>query len=214
MEAAITFEASKRENTGRGASRALRREGFVPAIVYANGKENISLAIQAKEITREYLKGSIGSKVIALNTGKETIHALTKDIQKDVVSDKIEHVDFLQIAAGEQITVNVALKILNRDRCPGIKRGGALNIVRHSVALVCTPETIPTCIEVDLAKTNIGDSIHISHVNLPEGVTPAINDRDFTIVTITGRGKKAEAAEGESAEGEGAAEGEEAKKAE
>lgn len=200
MEAAITFEASKREKTGRGASRALRREGFVPAIVYANGKENISLTVQEKEITREYLKGSIGSKVIALQSGKETVHVLTKDIQKDPVSDRIEHVDFQQIVAGEVISVKVPVRFLNRERCVGIKRGGTLNIVRHSVELTCTPESIPEKLEIDLAKLNIGESVHIGSMALPDGVTPTITDRDFTVATITGRGKKDEAAE--TAEGE------------
>ncbi len=209
MEAAITFEATPREKEGRGASRELRRNGRVPAIVYANGKENISLSVEERELSREYLKGSFRSKVIALNTGKQTIHALAKEMQKHPVSDRIQHVDFQQIEAGEAIVVNVPVRMTNRDRCPGIKRGGALNIVRHNVELSCTPETIPSHLEVDLSKVNIGDSVHISHLTLPEGVAPAITDRDFTVVTITGRGKKeavtTETAEGEAAEGEAAA---------
>lgn len=211
MEAAITLEATVREPSNKGAARALRRAGKVPAIVYGEGKKNVIVSLEENIVTREYQRGGFFSKVVEIKTDKESIFALPKDIQFHPVSDKIEHMDLYRVTDKSTINVLVPVHFLNMDRCPGIKRGGNLNVVRHDLELVCNVTNIPSSIDIDLVSANIGDSIHISHIALPEGVTPTITDRDFTIATIAGRGGKQEsaAAEGEAgdaAEGDAAEE--------
>jgi large subunit ribosomal protein L25 len=213
MKAAITFEAQEREKLGRGAARALRREGRVPAILYSKNTKPISFTLPANELSREYFKGAFQSKLLELKMGGKSYFALSRELQLHPLNDSIEHADFLQVEEDTQIAVAVPLRIVGRERSIGLKRGGNLNIVRHTVKLMCTPANIPTRITVDVSEATIGDSIHISKVDLPEGVTPVIQDRDFTLVTITGRMKKSEeataTAEGAEGEGEGeAAEGE------
>ncbi len=219
MQAAITFEAAKRETAGKGSARALRRAGKVPAIVYGELKENVSIAIEEKDVVREYFKGGFFNKLVEVKLGSESYHVLPRDVQLHPVSDKVEHVDFLKVTDESTVTVKVPVRYINRERSKGIKRGGALNIVRHDVELVCNVNHIPSFLEVDLLEVNIGDSVHISSVTLPEGVKSSI-DRDFTLAAITGRGKKDEeetaAAEGAEAGEESATKGEkkEEKKAE
>ncbi|MCI5049492.1 MAG: 50S ribosomal protein L25/general stress protein Ctc [Rickettsiales bacterium] len=207
MKAAVTLEATQREATNKGSSRALRRAGKIPAIVYAKGTGNVTFSLPENILSREYLRGGFFNKVIELKTEKDSIFALPKDIQLHPVSDKIQHVDFYQIKEDSTVTVQVPVHFLNIERCKGVKRGGTLNVVRHTLELVCNVQNIPSFIEADIKDMQIGDSLHISAIELPEGVTPAITDRDFTIATIAGRGGKS--ASEESAEGEGeAAEGE------
>jgi large subunit ribosomal protein L25 len=190
MKAAVVFEASTRESTGKGASRALRREGKIPAIVYGEGKENVSVALDANSVTQEYLRGGLMSKIVEIKAGKGSIMALPKEMQFNPVTDRIEHADFYQVDEKSTIHVMVPVHFLNQEKSIGLKRGGVLNVVRHDLELVCSVSKIPSFIEIDLLTVDIGHSIHISHVTLPEGVKPAITSRDFTIATIAGRGGK------------------------
>lgn len=221
MKAKYKFEAEKREKLGRGAARELRRNGRVPAILYSNKVKPVSLSLAENELVKYYHKGGFRSKLVELNVGKETYFALAREIQTHPVSDKVEHVDFLQVEQDTEVAVAVPVKVIGAEKSIGVKRGGSINVVRHFVRLVCTPEIIPTEIEVDVSEATIGDSIHISSVKLPEGVKPLIEDRDFTVVTIAGRLKKEEEAtpavaegdvptEAEAAEAEAAEGGEEA----
>ncbi len=190
MEAAVAFDAQARQASGKGGARELRREKLVPVVVYNKdkAKENICLSLSEKEITREYLRGGFFSKIVSVNVDGKSFFALPKDIQLHPVTDRIEHADFIQVDAKSVLRVKVPVRFKNQDRCLGLKRGGVLNIVRHEVELFCSPNVIPRALEIDLVNNNIGDSIHISHVTLPEGVRPAISSRDFTIATIAGRG--------------------------
>ncbi len=188
MKAVYEFEATKREQTGGGTSRELRRNGSVPAVMYSNKMEPISFAVIEKDLTREYKKGAFLNKLVEIKLAGKSYFALPRDIQTHPVSDRIEHVDFLQVDASSKIRVQVPVKVLNADKSMGIKLGGALNIVRHSVEMLCSPDTIPSRLEVDIKDVKIGDSVHVSAIKLPEGATPVIN-RDFTLVTITGRSK-------------------------
>lgn len=197
MKAAVTFEASTRETKGKGASRALRRNGQVPAIVYGNGKANLSVALDANKITHEYYGGGFMSKIIEIKTDKESLFALPKDIQLHPVTDVIEHADFYRVDEKSRINVMVPVHFSNQEKSIGLKRGGVLNVVRHEVELVCAVNNIPKEITIDLLKVDIGHSVHISHVELPENVTPAITSRDFTIATVAGRGGKQEADDAE-----------------
>lgn len=190
MQTSVQFKAESRERTGKGGARALRRDGKVPAIVYAKGEQPINLAVSEKELTLAYHKGSFFSKIVSIEASGKTFQALPKDLQLHPVTDRIEHVDFLKVDDNSEILVLVPVRFINQDRCIGLKRGGVLNIVRHELELVCKPGNIPQSITIDIAESNIGDSIHISHVPLPEGVKSAITGRDFTIATIAGRSSK------------------------
>lgn len=191
MKAVYQFDAAKREKTGTGASRDLRRNGQVPAVMYSSKMEPVSFALTEKDLAREYNKGAFLSKLVEIKLDGKSHFALPRDIQTHPVSDRIEHADFLQVDAKSKIRVHVPVKVTNANRSMGIKLGGALNIVRHTVEMFCSPDTIPSRLEVDIKDANIGDSIHVSAIPLPAGATPVIK-RDFTLVTIVGRGKAAE----------------------
>jgi large subunit ribosomal protein L25 len=192
MQTATQFKAEPRERIGKGGARALRRAGFIPATLYAKGGQPVNFALEERALKHEYGKGGFFNKIIGIESKGKVFHALTKDLQFHPVTDRIEHVDFLQVDDASSIRVLVPVRFRNQEKSPGLKRGGVLNVVRHELELVCAPKDIPQIIEIDIAEANIGDSIHISHVALPEGVQPAITDRDFTIATIAGRSTKDE----------------------
>ncbi len=180
------LSASLRDRVGKGSSRSLRREGKVPGIVYSHGKEAMSIALSANEVTIEYRRGRFRSRLMEIKIDGKVIQALPKDVQFHPVSDQIEHVDFIRVEAGQPVRVQVPVKFSGHDKCAGLKRGGVLNIVRHEIEFVCKPESIPASIELNVSTMDIGDSIHINDVKLPDGVTPVIK-RNFTVATIAGR---------------------------
>lgn len=201
MKAAITFKAENRTKTGKGASRQLRREGKLPAVLYGKDQQPLSFAIDHNAFMTFYLKGGVNNKVVDIQLDGKTHHVLPREIQLHPVSDVPEHIDFLTVDENSRVNVLVPVHVLNTDRCVGVKRGGRLNIVRHEIELVCVPDSIPPVIKIDVTELKISESVHISHIELPKGVVPAITDRDFTIITITGRGGKGDGEE-ETAEGE------------
>lgn len=183
---AQTYElvATVRDRVGKGAARALRREQKIPAVIYGDGKTALPIALPIKEVSLKLLAGGFLTTVATIDVGGDKIRVLPRDYQVDPVRDQLIHIDFLRITAGDTIAVEVPVHFLNEAASPGLKRGGVLNIVRHEVELECPADAIPANIEVDLTGLDIGDSVHISAVKLPEGVTPTIGDRDFTIATI------------------------------
>jgi large subunit ribosomal protein L25 len=192
MKAANTFEISAREGSGKGAARALRRTGHVPAVIYGHNEEPSKISLPLKELTLQYAKGSFFNKIIDLKLDGKVIHTLPRDVQTHPVTDVIEHADFQRVDKDSQIHVHVPVKVLNTDKSIGLKRGGVLNIVRHEIELVCKPDSIPGFIEVDVLKMDIGSSLHIKDVKLPENVQVAIKNRNFTVVTVAGRMKEEE----------------------
>jgi large subunit ribosomal protein L25 len=176
--------AQARDRAGKGVARALRREGRVPAVVYGDKKSPDLVSLAYNEVNRLWNKGSFMSALLDLEVDGKVQRVIPRDVQLDPVKDFVIHVDFLRLGKGAKIAVEVPVNFTNEEESPGIKRGGILNIVRHDVELNCPAESIPESIEVDLTGTDIGDSIHISAVKLPDGVTPAITDRDFTIATV------------------------------
>jgi large subunit ribosomal protein L25 len=201
MSDAIQLTAEPRERTGKEAARALRKQHLVPAIVYGGKEEPQKIALVEREIKRELeMNPRFFSSVVALNIGGSTIQVVPREAQLHPVKGHPLHVDFLRAAKGSTVTVEVPVHFLNEERCPGIRRGGVLNIVRREIELVCPVESIPDRIDVDLASVEIGDSVHISAVTLPPNVTPTITDRDFTICAVVGRGPAGEE-EGEAGEG-------------
>jgi large subunit ribosomal protein L25 len=184
MSEQLTLSAETRERAGKGASRALRNEGRVPAVVYGEKKEPLSIHLEEKALVKILNTGHFMNSVVMIDVGGSTTRTLPKDVQFHPVTDRPVHVDFLRIAEHATVTVAVPIRFVGEEKSRGLKRGGVLNAVRHELELVCDAAEIPDEIEIDLAGLDIGDSLHISAVTLPKGVESAITDRDFTIATI------------------------------
>ena len=205
MSDTLTLPAETRERAGKGASRALRREGRVPAVVYGGKEEPLAIHIEAKELIRQLGTGHFFNSVVEVEVGGSRFRTLPKDVAFHPVSDRPLHVDFLRLSADSKVNVNVPVLFVNEDASPGLKRGGVLNVVRHELELVCESDKIPDDIAIDVTGLDIGDSIHISHVTLPAGSVSAIIDRDFTIATIVApSGLKSEEGDTTKTEVEGA----------
>jgi large subunit ribosomal protein L25 len=203
--------ATKRSGSGTGAARAVRREGMVPAIIYGGTGEPESIAIQARLLERELRKPSFFGTLLDVEIDGSKTRVLPRDVQHHPVTDFPLHVDFLRVTENTRINVDVPVHFINEEKSPGLTRGGVLNVVRFEVEVFCRAGSIPESLIVDLTGTDIGDSIHISAVALPDGVRPVEGDRDFTIATIaaptievepTDEGAEAAEAEGEAPEGE------------
>ena len=184
MSDALTLPAETRERAGKGASRALRREGRVPAVIYGGKEEPTMIHVEAKELVRQLGTGHFMNSIVEIELGGKKIKTLPKDVSLHPVNDRPEHVDFFRLAKGGKIEVSVPVVFLNEEASPGLKKGGVLNVVRHELELVCENDKIPGEIEIDVTGKEVGDSIHISEVTLPEGSESAITDRDFTIATL------------------------------
>ncbi len=185
MSEQLTLSAETRERVGKGASRALRREGRVPAVIYGNKQDPVSIHLEEKALMKALMTGHFMNSVVMIEgAGKSAIRTLPKDVTFDVVTDRPVHVDFLRISAHATVTVAVPVVFLNEEAAPGLKKGGVLNVVRHELELVCDASSIPDQIEIDVTGMEVGDSLHISAVTLPKGVESAITDRDFTIATV------------------------------
>ncbi|KTR82403.1 50S ribosomal protein L25 [Novosphingobium barchaimii] len=184
MSDTLNLPAETREGVGKGASRVLRREGRVPAVIYGNKEEPLSIHVEAKELVRLLGTGHFMNSIVEIEVGGKKLRTLPKDVAFHPVNDRPLHVDFLRLARNATVHVNVPVVFANEEASPGLKKGGVLNVVRHDLELVCDANSIPDQIEVDVTGTEVGDSIHISAVKLPKGVESAISDRDFTIATI------------------------------
>jgi large subunit ribosomal protein L25 len=184
MSDTLTLSAQLRDRAGKGASRALRREGRVPAVIYGDKKDPEAIHIAERELNKLLGTGHFMNSIVEVEIDGKSVVTLPKDVAFHPVSDRPLHVDFLRIAKGSTVEVSVPVVFVNEEASPGLKRGGVLNVVRHELELVCDATKIPDEIEVDVTGTEIGDSIHISAVTLPQGSESAITDRDFTIATI------------------------------
>lgn len=194
--------ATARPRVGKGAARATRREGNVPAVIYGDKKAPEAIALNYNELVRLIRRGHFMASVFEIKVDGRSVRALPRDIQFDPVKDLPIHVDFQRIAGDGRIRLSVPIELINEDQSPGMRRGGVLNIVRHEIEVFCPADRIPTSLEIDLTGHDIGSSIHISAVTLPEGVEPTITDRDFTIVTIAGSAAAKSEAEDEEDVGE------------
>ena len=207
MAQATELKAQARSGVGKGAARALRRQGFVPAVIYGEKQPPLPVSITYKDAMKRIYDGGFLSHVITLDVDGEKHRVIPRDYQLDPVKDKALHVDFLRVGANTTLDVQVHVTFINEEQSPGLKRGGTLNIVRHTVEVSAPADAIPEEIVVDLAGTDIGDSIHISSVTLPKGVTPTVTDRDFTIATVVApSGLRSADAEGGEEAGEAEAE--------
>lgn len=184
MSEQLTLPAESRDRAGKGASRALRREGRVPCVIYGDKKEPVQVHVEEKLLAKMLNTGHFMNSVVMVEVGGKANRTLPKDVQFHPVNSRPIHVDFLRIGEHSQVHVNVPVAFINEDKAPGIKRGGVLNIVRHDLELICDAASIPDQIDIDLDGLDIGDSVHISAIALPKGSKSAIEDRDFTIVTV------------------------------
>jgi large subunit ribosomal protein L25 len=208
MAEAIELKAWTRQSTGKGGARQVRRDGRIPGIVYGGKEDPQNIALDPKAISKQLQTGHFQSTIFTLDVEGTKTRVIPRGVQLDPVRDFPLHVDFMRLAKDALVTVDVPVHFLNEGASPGLKRGGVLNIVRHDIPVRCPADKIPDHFDVDLTGIEIGDSIHISAIALPEGVTPTITDRDFTVATVVGRAAEEApaAAEAEAAEA-GAEEG-------
>ena len=178
------LKAEARERVGKGSARELRRNGLIPAVIYGDKQAPISITLNTNEVTKRIHAGGFMTTVATIEIDGKKHKVLPKDYQLDPVRDFTLHVDFLRVSGNTQVTVEIPVHFINEEKSPGLKVGGVLNIVRHEVEVHCPADAIPEFFNIDLSGKKIGDSIHISEVTLPKGVTPVITDRDFTIATI------------------------------
>lgn len=214
MAQSNALSATARQLGGKGAARAVRREGKVPAVIYGGDEKTAeTVAFDHNELFKTISKGRFLSTVFDIDIGGRQIRAIPRDVQLDPVKDVPIHVDFQRIGKDNRVRIGIPMRFTNEATSPGLKRGGVLNIVRREVEVWAPADKIPEFFEASLDGLEIGRSIHISAVKLPDGVVPTIRDRDFTIATIAGAvAKEEEPTTGAAAEG-GAAEGDAAKAA-
>jgi large subunit ribosomal protein L25 len=184
MPEITSLNAEPRGRVGKGAARATRRAGRVPAVIYGDGKDPVAVSLEPRELTRVTSKPGFLATLVDIAIDGTTHRTLPRDVQYHPVTDAPLHVDFMRVGAGARVTVSVPVTFINQERSVGLRRGGILNIVRHGIEVVCNVDAIPERLTVDLDGLDIGDSVHIHAVTLPEGVRPVTTERDFTIATI------------------------------
>ncbi|MEJ8472684.1 50S ribosomal protein L25/general stress protein Ctc [Roseibium algae] len=195
MANSYELKASARDRVGKGAARSLRREGLLPAVIYGDKKAAMPITIPVKETTLTLRKGGFLTHVGTVEVDGKKHKVIAKDYQLHPVRDELMHVDFLRVSANTTLTVDIPVVFINEEGCPGIKRGGMLNVVRHTVEMNVPADAIPESLVFDLSKADIGDALHISATTLPEGAHPTITDRDFTVATIASPGGSQDADE-------------------
>jgi len=207
------LRAIKREKLSTGSNNELRAKGYIPAVLYGGKNPNQNISVSKKDVSGIINSETFLSKVLEIDIDGKKEKVIPRDVAYHVVSEEPIHIDFMRIVSGKKIILEIPVKFINHPDSPGLKRGGVLNIVRRKVELRCPAETIPDEIIVDLAGSDIGTSIKISSVKLPEKVMPTITDRDFVVATVAAPTiikepeKPADEAPVEGAEGEAAAEG-------
>jgi large subunit ribosomal protein L25 len=184
MSDLTTIAAKKRERAGKGGARAARRDGLIPAVIYGDKQSPLSISVEPKQLLRVMHREGFLTHRLAIDVEGTRIEVLPRDVQLDAVTDRPIHFDFLRLGAHSLITVDVPVHFRNEVSSPGIKRGGILNVIRHSLSVRTRADSIPEFFEVDLTGLEIGHSIHLSAITLPEGVTIAARDKDATIASV------------------------------
>lgn len=202
MSDIIKLDVEPRERAGKGASRAARREGFVPAVIYGGKETPSNIKIERRVLEKLLNTGTFTTSVCEISDGGKKVRTFPRDVQFHPVTSVPMHVDFLRLVKGDSIILEVPVNFLNEEESPALKEGGVLNVVRFSIEVSAPVDAIPDSIDVDLAGLEMGASVHISEITLPEGVTPTITDRDFTIATIVAPSALKSAEDGEDGEGE------------
>jgi large subunit ribosomal protein L25 len=180
------IQAFVRQRSGTGGARAVRRQAQVPGVVYGDGRPPENIALQSNELVNLMNRGRFFSTLINLVLDGTKTRVIPRDVQVNPVNEKLVHVDFQRVSPGAHIRVNVPVRFVNEALSPGLKRGGVLNIVRHEIEVTAPADAIPEFFQFDLEGLEIGRSVHISAIDLPEGVRPTIQNRDFTVASIAG----------------------------
>jgi large subunit ribosomal protein L25 len=214
MSEQLTLPAEARDRAGKGASRALRRDGRVPAVVYGEKNDPLSIHVEEKLLAKMLSTGHFMNSVVMIDYQGKPHRTLPKAVDFHPVTSRPIHVDFLRIGEHTKVTVAVPMRFDNDEESPGLKRGGVLNVVVHELEIVCDAAHIPNEIHVNLAGLEIGDSIHIGQVKLPDGVIPSNKDEDFTVATIVSPSAMKAEEEEAAAEGEVPTVGEEGEEGE
>lgn len=205
MTTARSFDAKLRENVGTGAARATRRDDRIPAVLYGDKKDPVSLCVNYLDLMKELNEPGILSHIYDLNIDGKKQKALIRDIQLHPVTDRPVHIDFMRVSEKSEIHVDVPVKFLNEDKCPGVKQGGVLNILRHAIHVVCPATSIPEAIEIDLEGLSVGTTFHTNEVKLPENVSLSHLEKSDSIASIVppkvSGAKDEEGAEEETEEG-------------
>lgn len=184
MSETVSFAAERRQTLGKGGARATRRAGRVPAIVYGQGQDPLPISVDLVELDKQLHTQGFFTKIFELRVDGRTIRTLARDCQRDPVLGRPLHVDFLSVGATTRVDVDVEVVFANEDECPGLKRGGVLNIVLHQIGLNCRADQIPGSLTVDLAGLDIGDTVHLPDVKLPPGAELAVADPEATVASI------------------------------
>ncbi|MGH6847257.1 MAG: 50S ribosomal protein L25/general stress protein Ctc [Methylocella sp.] len=184
MAGTRTLNATVREGTGKGAARGVRREGRIPGVIYGGGEAAEPVSLDYRELNKLIYAGHFLTTIFELDVGGVKQRVIPRDYQLDTIKDQPLHVDFLRLKPGASLRVEVPVHFVNRDICPGIKKGGSLNIVRHAIEMRVPADAIPEAVAADLAWLQINDSVHIDAIPLPEGCKLTQRERDFTIATI------------------------------
>ena len=216
MSSARPLAVKERTTTGTGGAREERRSGFTPAVLYGDKKDPVSLSVEERLLKKELLEPGIFSHLFTIKVGKEDQKVLIRDIQFHPVTDRPMHVDFLRVSKSSTIHVDVPLSFLNEEKCPGLKHGGVMNILRHSLHVTCAPTNIPEKIEIDLDGKEIGYSFSLDSLELPAGVKVSHLEKVETVLTIVPPKVKADDDMDDNQDGEGddAEEGSDASSAE
>ena len=192
MSETVSLPAKKRDGTGKGVARRTRISGYTPGVIYGGGVAPETISVELRLLEMETNRpGFYNHDVIDLDVDGQVQKVLCRDVQFHPVTDRPIHIDFLRVSEKTKVTVEIPVVFANEEKSPGLKQGGVLNIVRHAVEVTCRADQIPESLTVDLGTAEIGESIHISAVSVPAGVTPTITDRDFTVVTIVAPTKMA-----------------------
>jgi len=184
MPEMISLSAEPRPQAGKGAARATRRAGRVPAIVYGGGDEPALISLEPRELSRCLARPGFFNHLVEISVAGATHRTLPREVQYHPVTDAPLHIDFQRVAAGAEVHVTVPVVFIDQERSPGLRRGGILNVVRHGIEMLCSVDNIPERLVVSLAGVDLGDSIHIGAVEMPEGARPVIHERDFTVASI------------------------------
>jgi len=205
-----TLAAQTRDSVGKGPARAVRRNDYVPAVIYGDKKAPLAISIEEKVLARFVNKASFHTHMFDIEIEGKKHRVLPRDVQFHPVTDRALHVDFLRVSASTKVRVQVPVHFTNQDKSPGMKRGGTLNIVHHELEVLCTPGQIPEAFEISLETYAIGDAIHLSAIALPKNVTLTTHEKDFTIATVAAPSAVRSAAAGETDEAAPAADADKA----
>lgn len=181
---ASNLVVSERTATGKKAIRKLRHEGFVPGVIYGDNKEPVLVSVQEKELLAECYTLAFLGHIIEAKIASKTEKFLPKEIDFDPVTDRPVHIDFLRVSKNSKVKVSIAVEFINEDKCPGIKKGGVINIVVHRLECLCSPDSIPEKIIVDLTDKDLGESFLLENLDLPNGIVPVNRERDAVIATL------------------------------